>query len=138
MASGWYEYGKAEVARNNLDWETADIRIATVTSGYTPNFGTHQDMADVTNIVSQSAASLGGKTVSDNGIFDSTDDPHTHASVAGGSTINAIIFYLYAAGVAANQTLLFYVDQGTGFPFTTNGSDIDITFDNGTNKITKL
>ena len=137
MASSWYSWGKAELARGNIDWVNDDIRIATLTSAYTFD-DTDQDMADiVSGIVSQSAASISTKTVSNDGILDGAD-PHTHSSVAAGSTINALVFYLHAAGVAANQTLLFYVDQGTGFPFPTNGSDIDITFDNGTNKITKL
>lgn len=132
--SGWFEFGKAEMARGNIDWVNDDIRVACVESGYTPNYTTHQDRADLTNVVVLSAASLASKTVSDNGELDAAD--HTISSVTG-NAIARLVFYKHT-GTAATDTLILCIDAGTGFPFTPNGGDLQMQWQATTPFIGKL
>ena len=60
------------------------------------------------------------------------------SSVAGGSTGAYIVIYK-STGTDATSALLLYLDTFTsGMPVVTNGGNITIQWDNGTNKIFKL
>ncbi len=41
-------------------------------------------------------------------------------------------------GVESTSRLIAYMDTAVGLPTTPNGSDINVVFDNGANKIFKL
>lgn len=130
-----YDHGRNEFLLGNLDWVADDIRVALIDTGTYTFSQAHQDMADVSGIVAQSAASLANKSASA-GVADADD--HVIASVSG-ATIEAIIIYLHT-GTPANDTLIAFLDQGdvTGLPLTPNGGDVTIAWDNGANKILKL
>jgi hypothetical protein len=58
-----------------IDLDTDTIKVALVTSSYTPNADTHEDMADITNEVTGTGyncwrSNIGNKTVT----ADTTDD----------------------------------------------------------------
>lgn len=136
MTAALYDHGRNEFLLGNLDWVNDDIRVALIDTGtYTVDLANHQDMADVSGIVAQSAASLANKSASA-GIADADD--HVIASVTG-VTVEALILYLHT-GTPANDTLIAYIDDAsvTGLPLTPNGGDVTIAFDSGANKIFKL
>ena len=118
MADLIYNFFKGEIMNGGVDLDTDTIKVALVTSGYTPNQDTHEDFADVTNEVSGTGYTAGGaalanKSVSvdntDNtGVFDADDV--TWAA----STITARGAVVYKdTGVAATSTLVCYLDFGT-------------------------
>jgi citrate lyase alpha subunit len=70
-----------------------------------------------------------------NGIADAADGVWT--AVASGAAIPAIVI-LSNKGSAATNRLIAYIDTATGLPVTPNGGNINVAWDNGSNKIFKL
>lgn len=142
MASALFDPGREGFLDGSIDWDTAVIKAALV-RGYTFN-STHKFVSDVTGaggtLVATSAA-LTSKTVA-SGVADAADV--TFSSVAAGAAIPALIIFQSSAvtggaDVAATlQRLVAYLDTATGLPVTPNGQNINIVFDNGSNRIFKL
>lgn len=79
---------------------------------------------------------LVSKTVA-SGIADAADTTIAAVGSAGSATAVAII--LVNETNASNTSLVgAYIDVATGLPFLPNGSDVNIVWDNGANKIFKL
>lgn len=63
-----------------------------------------------------------------NGLFKATD-VLTWTAVAGGSTISGLVLYRKNAGANTTWPLVLYEDTGvTGFPVTTNGGNVTVTW----------
>jgi hypothetical protein len=142
MVAALYDHGRNEFLNGNIDWVNDDIGVALVDTGtYTVDLANDQDMADVSGIVAQSPTppaandTIANKTATA-GVADGDD--YVLSSVSG-ATIEAMILYKNT-GVAANDTLIAYLDQNdvTGLPLTPNGGDVTIAWDSGANKIFKL
>jgi len=76
---------------------------------------------------------LGNKST-DGGVFDADDV--TFSSVTG-NTCEGVLIYK-DTGDEATSPLIAYLNSGTGLPVTPNGGDIQVQWDDGTNKIFKL
>lgn len=118
MADVIYNAFKKNIMNGGIDLDTNTIKVALVTSSYTPNQDTHEDMADVTNEVSGSGYSAGGATLAsvtvtadntDNeGVFDAADVTWSTATI----TARGAVIYK-STGVAANDLLVCYLDFST-------------------------
>lgn len=118
MADVIYNSFKAKIMDGSIDLDTDTIKVALVTSSYTPDQDTHDFFDDVTNEVTGTGytaggASLASKVVSqdntDNeGVFDAADV--TWAS----STITARGAVVYkSTGTASTSPLICYLDFGS-------------------------
>lgn len=134
MANALYDGGREGILDGSIAMSTATIKALLATSSYTPNLGTHRNVSDVGsgNIVVRSVA-FTSKTYTA-GVFDSADV--TYPAVTG-STAAYIILYA-DTGTDSTSRLIGLIDTATGLPVTPNGGDINITWDNGANKIFKL
>lgn len=114
---------------------SGDIRVMLVKSAYTFS-AAHKFLSDITagNDNGRSAA-LGSKTVT-NGVFDAADTTLTATAAV---ACNALVVFQHT-GVDATARLIAYIDTPTaGLPFTPSASQVvNITWDNGANKIFKL
>jgi hypothetical protein len=130
--SAIYETGRQAILQADVDWISDDIKaVAVNTSSYTVNLTTHNALDDIPGGARvATSTTLSGRTAT-NGVADLDD--FTFASVTG-SQISAIVFYK-DTGVESTSQLIAYVDAG---PFTPNGADIDISIDNGTNRLFRL
>lgn len=118
MADVIYNVFKLNIMNGGIDLDTNTIYVMLVTSAYTPNQDTHLDRADVTNEVSGTGYTSGGaeitsKTVTqddtDNeGVFDGADVTWSTATI----TARGAVIYK-STGVAANDTLICYLDFGS-------------------------
>ena len=117
MASGLYGITFLNALKNtlalDLDDTTADrFKVMLVTSGYTPNFGTHDFKSDVTNEVTGTGYSADGKSLTSGTLtqsggtitFDAVDVTGTS------STITARGAVVYDTGVG--NALICYIDFG--------------------------
>lgn len=115
MADVIYNSAKTKLLNGNIDLDTDTIKVALVTSSYTPDQDSHDFFDDVTDEVSGTGYSGGGaalanKTVTqDNtnnrGVFDADDATWTT------STITARGAVLYKdSGVASTSPLICYFD----------------------------
>lgn len=116
-----------------IDFDTDTIKVALVTSAYTPN-AAHQFFSSVTGVVG-TPQTLAGVSIAA-GVFDAGDA--TFTAVAGGSTVVGLVLYK-DTGVAGTSPLIAFVDSvASGLPVVTNGGNIVIAWDNGANKILKI
>lgn len=134
MANQMFPKGLEGFLAGDIDWDAHDIRCCLV-RGYTFN-SAHDFLNDVTGaggtIVASSSA-FTAKTVT-NGVADADDV--TFTAVASGASIPALLIYKEGASDAARR-LIAYIDTGTGFPISPDGSDVVIQWD-ATNKIFTL
>jgi hypothetical protein len=114
----FYNSYKKNCLDGTIDLENDTIKVALVTSSYTPDIDSHAFFDDITNEVSASGTyvaggiALGTKTTTqdntDNeGVFDSADYSLT------GATITARYAIIYKdTGSAATSPLIAYIDFG--------------------------
>ena len=105
-----------------INHKTDTIKIALVTSTYTPDQDAHDFFNDVTNEVSGTGYTAGGNTLTvttsqdntDNeGVFDAADTSWTAASI----TARAAVVYK-DSGVASTSPLICYIDFGSDISST--------------------
>lgn len=131
MANLVYNNFKKNIMNGGIDLDTDTIKVALVTSTYTPNEDTHEFFSSVTNEVTGTGYTAGGATLAnktvtadttDNeGVFDADDV--TWAS----STITARGAVVYkSTGTAGTSPLIAYIDFTTDKVST--GGDFKITW----------
>lgn len=144
MASSLFDPGREGFLSGEIVWKPAGSTIkAALVRGYTFN-ATHKWVSDLTGaggtLVATSAALT--SLTNTNGVADAADISFT--SVAAGAAIPAlVIFQASAVGggadvAATSQRVIAWIDTATGLPLTPNGQNVNVTFDNGANRIFKL
>lgn len=142
MANALFDPGREGFLAGEIDFDTAVIKVAAV-RGYTFT-ASHKFVSDVTGAggtLHQTSGALASKTVT-NGVADAADV--TLSAVPANATNHSLLLFQSSAvtggaDVAATaQRLIAWIDTGTNIPFTPNGGDIVIAWDNGANKIFKL
>lgn len=118
MADVIYNGFKGSLLNNAIDLLVDTIKVALVTSAYTPNQDTHEDFADVTNEVSGTGYTAGGATLAskavtvdttDNeGVFDAADVTWSSSTI----TARGAVLY-YSTGTASTSLLICYLDFGS-------------------------
>lgn len=134
MANALYTLGKNRILSGAVNFTSANLKAALVSSAYMPNLTTDEYFSTISANVLNTPQALANKTVA-SGAFDADDT--TFTTVTAGSTAKAVVVYL-DTGVAATSPLLMYLDTVTGFPLATNGGDITIQWSNGAYKIFSL
>lgn len=147
MANALFNPGREGFLDGTIDFDTAVIKVVPVRS-YTFS-AAHKFLSDVTTaggvlaVTLASSPALATKTVTD-GVADAADLTPAYASMASGASVPVLLLVQASAvtgGADVADTavrLIAFLDTGTNLPFTPNGGDINITWDNGANKIFKL
>lgn len=133
MSSVLFDKGREGIADDSISL-SGDVRAMLVKTAYTFS-AAHQFLTDVTagNDNGRSAA-LASKTYT-SGVFDAADTTLTATAAAAS---NAIVLFQHT-GADATARLIAYIDTATGLPFTPSVSQVvNITWDNGANKLFKL
>lgn len=134
MANSIYDAAREEFLTAGNSW-ASDHRVILVDHGTdTPSVSADDFLDDITGgaIVATSGA-LQSPTSAD-GIADADD---ITISAVSGATVESLNFYQHT-GTASTSLLVLYVDTATGLVYTPNGSDVNLLFDSGTNRIFKL
>lgn len=118
MANQLYNNFKKNIMNGAIDLDTDTIKVALVTSAYTINIDTHEFFSSITNEVSGTGYTAGGKTLTtpavtedttnDRGVFDADDVSWTTATI----TARAAIIYK-STGTSSTSPLIGYVDFGS-------------------------
>jgi hypothetical protein len=134
MANALYDKGRQKFLDGDLDWSAHDIIVLLVTSGYTADLANDEFIDDIggANEVDRSG-NLASKT-STAGVADAANI--TLPTVTGSAVAQVII--ARDTGNDATSPLIARIDTATNLPFTPNGGDITVQWDNGANKIFKL
>lgn len=120
MASKLYGQFLLKALNKEVDWDTDDIKVALLSSNYTPDQDTHAYWSDVSaDEVTGTGYDAGGKTLANaSGSYDGpsnvvilTGDDVTWAN----STITAryAVVYNNSGATAADKALIGYVDFGS-------------------------
>jgi hypothetical protein len=135
MANALYGKGRDKFLNGSINWTTDTVKALLVDTGnYTVAIDTHEFLSDIAaGARVGTAVALSGKS-SLLGVADGNDS--TFSSVTG-ATVEAIVLYK-DTGVEGTSALIAYIDSATGLPFTPNGGDVTVAWDNATNKIFKL
>jgi hypothetical protein len=136
MANALYTKGKQGLLHGTFALDADTIKIALISSSYTPNMSTDEFYSSVNSYLLGTPQTLGGISIT-NGVFNSSTA--TFTAVAGGSTVKYFLIYK-DTGTVGTSPLLLLIDTTTGvtLPFATNGGDITFSPDSGANKIFKL
>lgn len=134
MANALYDKAREEYLDGLLDWGADDVRVCLVRSTYTFS-AAHTSMSDISTADNGRSAALASKTVT-GGVADAAD---TSLTATGAVACNALVIFKHT-GTDSTARLIAYIDTPTsGLPFTPSASQtVNITWDNGANKIFKL
>lgn len=134
-----FPLGREGFLAGEIDANTAVIKMNLI-RGYTYD-AADKFTADLASMDTASEVTLAGISITQ-GVFDATDT--AFVAVPTGAACTALIIYQASAVTGGGdvartaQRLIAYIDNATGLPVTPNGDDVNIVFDNGTNKIFKL
>jgi hypothetical protein len=126
MADVIFNSFKAKMMDGSIDLDTDTIKVALVTSSYTPDQDAHVFFSSVTNEVSGTGYTAGGATLAnkavtqdntDNeGVFDADDVSWTSSTI----TARGAVVYK-STGTASTSPLICYIDFGAD-KVSTNGT----------------
>ena len=118
MADVVYNSFKRDIMNGSIDLDTDTIKVALVTSSYTPDQDAHDNFDDVTNEVSGTGYTAGGATLAsvtvsvdntDNeGVFDAADVTWSTSTI----TARGAVIYK-STGTASTSKLIGYIDFGS-------------------------
>lgn len=132
--SSFYGKGKEKFGGGEIDWVNDRIRAFLIdTSEYSVSIDVDEFVNDIPDSAKIAETTLTGKTNS-LGVLDADDSVFPSVT---GPTCEAIVLWK-DTGSAATSPLIVYLDAGTGFPFTPDGSNIPVTWSNDASRICAL
>ncbi len=126
MPTLFYRRGLEKIITGNINWDTDTIKLALVTSAYTPA-QTHEFFTDITNQLTGYTQPTLNCTISRDDVNDRIELQSvdvTINSVGSGQTIGGLIIYK-DTGTAGTSPLIGYT---TGLNLTTNNGAVDVDF----------
>lgn len=134
MANVVYNSFKKDIMNGSIDLDTDTIKVALVTSTYTPDIDANTKFSDVTNEVTGTGYTAGGATLAsvtvtadttnDKGVFDAADVTWTTSTI----TARGAVIYK-STGTASTSNLVGYVDFGADK--TSSAGDFTISWNSG-------
>jgi len=136
VASAFYAKGLEAFGNGGVNWVGDTIQAILVdTALYTVHLAAHDNLDDIpAGARVGSPVTLSGKS-NTLGVFDAADISFTSLSSA--PSIEALVI-LKSTGVESTSTLLMFIDTATGLPVAAGATQVNVTWDNGANKIGKL
>lgn len=118
MADVIFNSFKKKIMDGSIDLDTDTIKVALVTSSYTPDQDAHDFFDDITNEVSGTGYSAGGAALANKAVTaDNTDNEGVFDAddvTWGSSTITARGAVLYkSTGTASTSPIIAYIDFGS-------------------------
>lgn len=134
MANVLFDPGREGILDETILMSTGDIRTMLVLSSYVFS-AAHKFITDLGAVDNGRSAALGTKTFT-SGVFDAAD---TTLVATAAAASKALIVFRHT-GADATARLIAYIDTPTsGLPFTPSaGQTVNVTWDNGSNRIFKL
>lgn len=136
MASAFYGKGREAFGNGGVNWMSDTIKAVLIdTALYTLSIDEHDNLDDIPGGARVGTpVTLTGKS-NVLGVFDAADISFTGLSSA--PSIEAMVIFK-DTGVESTSTLLMFIDSATGLPIAAGATQVNVTFDNGPNKIGKL
>lgn len=127
-----YDKGRQKIVDGTVSLLADDIKVVAVDTGAYTFSASHEFLSSISAPARiATSPNLASKVVLSGGIFDAADSVFTAVS---GASIEALAV-IQDTGSPATSPLLAWITSGGGLPYSPNGDDIDILFDNGTYRI---
>lgn len=135
MTNAVYPKAKQAALGAGLNLSAGTVKAMLVhTATYTYG-AAHQFFSDVSAGARVGAAvTLSSKTLTD-GVFDAADISVT--GLVSAPSVEAVVLYV-DTGVEGTSPLVAYIDTSSGLPVAAGATQVDVAWDNGTNRIFKL
>lgn len=136
MANAMYDKGREAFGNAGINWTSDTIRAMLIdTSNYTVDLATDDFLNDVpAGARVGTPVTLTGKS-NIAGVLDANDISFTGLSSA--PSIEALILFKDTGNESTSQ-LIAYIDTAVGLPVPAGASQVNVTWDNGSNKIMKI
>jgi hypothetical protein len=135
MTNAVYPKAKERAMGAGLNLSAGTVRCTLVDTAFYTFNAAHQFVSDVAvGARVGSPVTLAGKSVTD-GLFDANDVSFTGITAA--PTIEAMVLWV-DTGSEATSPLIAYIDTATGLPVAAGSTQVDVAWDNGTNRIFRL
>lgn len=134
MANTFYTKGAQRIHQGQVNFLTANVKVALVDNTYAVNLATHEFYSDISAFVVGTPVALANKALVGKAV--DADDVTVVAPPAGDTVLAAVLYV--DTGVAGTSPLVAYLDDIVGFPIATNGADIIVRFDSGAYRIYSL
>lgn len=135
MANALFDAGKQALLTGGINWVSDDIRVllVNITAGnYVVDLANHSSLVNVgAGSRVSNAITIPNRTATA-GTADGDDLMLT--GVTSGVATSALIIYKHT-GTESTSTLIAYIDSAVGLTTATDGSDVQVTWDSGANKI---
>ncbi|BBK30318.1 hypothetical protein EDC65_2237 [Stella humosa] len=119
---GWWPKGAEAVLNKEIDFDTDTLKVALLAATYAYN-AAHDFYNDISSAVVGTPQTLTSVTKA-GGVLDAADS--LFAALVG-AEVGAFAIYK-DTGVAGTSTLLIFIDDYAGLPFTPDGSDLPIVW----------
>ncbi len=139
MANSLFDAGRDAFLTGARNWVADDMRLMLVDHGTdTPDVNTDTSRADIAvgARVATTTATIANKTASGSGIANGDDVLIT--GVTGNSVESVDVFFFSNVAETSDTLIAFYDSAGSTLPFTPNGGDVTVVWDNGANLMFKL
>src|SRR5574337_1764989 len=136
MANAMYGKGREAFGNGGINWVADTIKAILVDSAsYTVAIDTHDNLDDIPSGARVgSAVALASKT-NTLGVMDCADFSFTGLTPA--PSVEALVIFK-DTGTESTSTLIAYIDTAAGLPVAAGGTNVDVAWDNGANKIVKI
>jgi hypothetical protein len=139
MSNSWYAKGLGHFAQADINFPSANIKAALVTSAYTPDTSATGDeflstISGIGGAIVARSANLAGKT-NVGGVLNCSNI--TFSLVPVGHVIKYVVLYK-DTGSDASSLLILIDDTGQNLPTTTDGGDLVYQVSSGPNKLGAL
>ena len=135
MTNAVYPKAKQTALGPGLNLSAGAVKAVLVHTAIYTYSAAHQFLSDVSAGARVGAAvTLSSKTLTD-GVFDAADISVT--GLVSAPSVEAIVLYV-DTGVEGTSPLVAYIDTSSGLPVAAGATQVDVTWDNGTNRIFKL
>jgi hypothetical protein len=133
MASVIYNAAMLNEAKGNIDYDSDSFKVMLVTSSYTPDVDAHDYRNDVTNEVTGTGYTAGGKattvTLTQNNTNNRVEIAFASVTWTGATfTARGAVIYKSRGGAASADELVAYLDFGSNQ--SASGADFTVNFTN--------
>ena len=135
MANALYGKGREGFLGGDIDWDADTIKVIAVdTAQYTVDIDVHEFL---TSVPAGARIALSDPLTAKTKALGVADAADVVFAAVSGPDIEALVFF-QDTGVEATSRLITFTDTATGLPVIPNGTDINLNFDAGVDKIFKL
>jgi len=135
MANAMYGKGREGFLGGDIDWDADTIKVVAIdTAQYAVSIDVHEFLSD---IAVGARISISPALTAKTKALGAAGAANTVFSAVSGPDIEALALF-QDTGVEGTSRLIAYIDTATGLPVIPNGTDINLNWDTGPNKIFKL